>query len=91
MIRYAGYDPTENDFSMIDLTPMHWWCWTSEHRPRRQPGIDPRRAAELRATGLKWREVADALTHEQGRAIRFTCQSVVAAVRRASKEDSNES
>ena len=85
MIRYAGYDPDENDFSTIELTPLHW-LWSDSRRPRRRGEIDARRAAELRAAGMTWDEVALELTYEAGRPIRFTGQSVSAAVCRENRK-----
>ncbi len=68
LIPYAGYDPSED---------------RADYRVgRRWSKVDPRRALELRADGMGWRDVADALTCETDRNIRFATDAVISAVRR---------
>lgn len=72
LIPFAGYDPNENDFSMIKLEPRYGFDFGRE--------INVKRAVELRAKGLKWREVSVLLAHECRRKIPFQPQSVMCAV-----------
>lgn len=48
--------------------------------------IDVERARELRAAGLSWRKIADQLTEECGRSVRWHPISVAEAIRRADRE-----
>lgn len=48
--------------------------------------INVERARELRAVGLSWRKIAEQLTEECGRAVRWHPISVAEAIRRADRE-----
>lgn len=73
IIRYAGYDPQENRFPprVVNLA-------------RRQ--IDVAKALELRAKGLRWREVGVLLASERRRRTPFCPQSIVQAIRHARQQ-----
>jgi hypothetical protein len=86
-IPYAGYDPDEDDYSMLldELPPSLAWQRCGYWR-RRSYKIDHRRAAELRVTGMTWKQVALQMTHEAGRAIAYKTDSVFGAVHRARQQ-----
>lgn len=62
--------------------------WRHPHHHFRVHGneIDPRRAIELKATGLTWSDVGDALAEENGRSIRYTGNAVASRVNTYKRE-----
>ena len=73
VIPYAGYEPNEDDYATYSFVPM-------SHEVVRRNAIPCERAIELRDMGMKWDDVADVLTFETGRVIKFYGQSVQQAV-----------
>lgn len=82
LIRYAGYDPHENDFSDLDHNDL----MGAEHRIERPAnfhrpeGINVARAAQLRDEGLTWRQIGELLAIEESRPIQYLASSVYQAV-----------
>lgn len=74
MIRYAGFDPDEDNFDGVGLAPLH----RQDVQPRTTINIV--RAGELRREGLGWAEIGRILAQDVGRRMPFTSQSVYAAV-----------
>jgi hypothetical protein len=74
LIRYAGYDPNEDDIE--DLMPWHF-------PGRKYPTIDVERVRALRARGWPWWAIGEFLAIEAGRPVPFHRDSVYAAARRS--------
>lgn len=86
MIRYAGYDPEEDNFEGIELAPLHPVDAARRrnrgHKPRE---IDVRLAMDLRAQGLTWMEIGARLAKEKLRKTPFHGSSICQAVSRQMK------
>jgi hypothetical protein len=76
LIRYAGFDPKENDFSKLPR---------KRFANKRKAEIDVEKALALRAKGLKWREIGVLLAFELRRRSPFTVEGVTNAIWAAKK------
>lgn len=72
LIPYAGFDPTEDDFTGIELRPL-------ELEPARYTRLNISRAWELRREGKSWKEIGQILARENGRSIPYNSHSVYTA------------
>ena len=86
MIRYAGFDPFEDDFTDVPMAPLHLHDIGGLRKRTRACGIDPREAFYLKQAGNSWQRVGEMLAQQQGRAIRFTAASCANAVRQWQRE-----
>jgi hypothetical protein len=77
MLRYAGYDPAENEFDTAGFTPL-----PHEDLGQNAP-IDTQRALELRRSGYSWDKIGRLLAAEANRLMPYRGLSVYFAVRRA--------
>jgi hypothetical protein len=85
-IRYAGYDPNEDDWNAIEaacvLDRKDYW---GHVKRTYKTQIDGHRAMELLASGMCRREVGIKLAEEQGRVLPFTADGITAAIKRVTK------
>lgn len=89
LVRYAGYDPDENNFVGVLLAPLH----QEEFELYQRTTINIARAVELRNSGqvefrvkgrrnnkLSWREVGQQLAEEEGRSVPYGPAAIYRAV-----------
>ena len=75
LVRYAGFDPNENQFDGVGLAPLH----PEELRAYRRTRINVTRAWELKNSGLGWAKIGRQLAKEDGRAMPYLGTSVYIA------------
>lgn len=101
LIRYAGYDPSENDFSILTLEDLrragtgsrNRGAWPPEsHRLERDEGAMRRkkRAQELRVKGMGYTDIGRLLATEMGRDVPFQYYAVYRLVNKE-KQNANDS
>ena len=83
MIRYAGYDPDENDFRGVDPAPLH----ASDLRAPGKTRINIQRALALKSEGLCWRRIGEILATEENRPMKYTADGVSGAVYRMRQKE----
>lgn len=67
MIRFAGFDPDEDDFEGVEPAPLH-----AHDRRVTRGAIDPEAALQIKLAGNTWRRVGEIMACEQNRVIRFS-------------------
>lgn len=72
LIPYAGFDPTEDDFTGVELRPL-------ELEPARYTRINIRRVWKLRREGKNWKEIGQILAREEGRPASYHAHSIYTA------------
>jgi hypothetical protein len=75
LLRYAGFDPAEDNFDDVELAPLH----DEELRAPRRTRINVSRAWQLKHAGYDWAEIGRILACEQGRAANYQAMSVYMA------------
>jgi hypothetical protein len=77
LIPYAGFDPSEEDYSDIVISPL-------THRNQLNFGprkvMDTKTARELRASGMKWDDIGRELAAREGRSAPYQGTSVIQAI-----------
>ena len=80
VIRYAGFDPEEEDLRALQDERISNMSYQSRRRQVRT--IDVELAIELRALGEKWPAIGKLLAVHDKRAVPYTADAVKTAVRR---------
>ena len=83
MLRYAGYDPNEDNFDGIEPAPLH----DEDCRPPGKSRINIERALALKSEGLPWRRIGEILATEENRPTRYTGDGVSGAVYRTKRRE----
>ena len=86
LIRYAGYDPSEKDFTGFDFPELRTFPIGSLPRKDR---INDEDALELREKGQGLKEIGIILARRCGRAMPYSYSTIVAACWRARKKRTN--
>jgi hypothetical protein len=86
LVRYAGFDPHEDDFGEVELAPLHPQDLVKPGRPLRT-NIDIDRAWHLKRLGRSWNEVGKILAREEGRKIAYRGNSVYFAANYAKPKE----
>ena len=77
-LRYAGYDPAENEFNTAGFTPLpHEDVRQSSNAP-----VNTQRALDLRRVGYSWDKIGRMLAAETNRLMPYQGLSVYLAVKR---------
>lgn len=83
LVRYAGFDPHENDFGDVELAPLHRQDVDTWRKRRHRTRLNVDRARHLRGLGWSWDAVGVQLAIEDGRPIAYRGTSIWWALRYA--------
>jgi hypothetical protein len=77
MVRFAGFDPEEDNFDGIDPAPLH----EQDFQPRvMRTRMNLDRARHLRSLKWAWREIGKQIAIEEGRRVPYLANSIRLAV-----------